>query len=44
MIYFIFLVQTWGGLTMHLGTIYLIVNDFQKSIEYYEKLLQMSVT
>lgn len=29
---------------MHLGSIYLIVNDFEKSIEFYEKLLQISVT
>lgn len=29
---------------MHFGTVYLIVNDFQKSIEFYGKLLQMSVT
>ena len=29
---------------MHLGSIYLIVNDFDKSITFYEKLLQISVT
>jgi len=29
---------------MHLGSIYLIVNDFNKSIEFYEKLLEMTVT
>jgi len=29
---------------MHLGSIYLIVNDFEKSITFYEKLLEMSVT
>ena len=29
---------------MHLGSIYLIVNDFKKSIKFYEKLLQISVT
>lgn len=29
---------------MHLGSIYLIVNDFEKSIAFYEKLLEMSVT
>jgi len=29
---------------MHLGSIYLIVNDFDKSIKFYEKLLQMHVT
>ncbi len=29
---------------MHLGSIYLIVNDFEKSIDFYEKLLEMSVT
>lgn len=29
---------------MHLGSIYLIVRDFQKSIIFYEKLLQMHVT
>lgn len=29
---------------MHLGSIYLIVNDFKKSIGFYEKLLQMPVT
>ena len=29
---------------MHLGSIYLIVNNFEKSIAFYEKLLEMSVT
>lgn len=29
---------------MHLGSIYLIVNDFNKSIKFYEKLLQIPVT
>jgi len=29
---------------MHLGSIYLIVNDFEKSITFYEKLLNMPVT
>lgn len=29
---------------MHLGSIYLIVNDFEKSIMFYEKLLEMPVT
>ena len=29
---------------MHLGSIYLIVNDFEKSIAFYEKLLGMPVT
>ena len=29
---------------MHLGSIYLIVNDFEKSICFYEKLLQITVT
>ncbi|MPN13284.1 hypothetical protein SDC9_160605 [bioreactor metagenome] len=29
---------------MHLSSIYLIVKDFQKSIIFYEKLLQMPVT
>ncbi len=29
---------------MHLGSIYLIVRDFQKSIDFYEKLLNMKVT
>ena len=29
---------------MHLGSIYLIVNDFEKSIIFYEKLLQIPVT
>ncbi|MDR1689412.1 MAG: VOC family protein [Clostridiales bacterium] len=29
---------------MYLGTIYLIVNDFNKSIDFYEKLLEMPVT
>ncbi|MCL2772640.1 MAG: VOC family protein [Oscillospiraceae bacterium] len=29
---------------MHLGSIYLIANDFKKSIIFYEKLLDMSVT
>lgn len=29
---------------MHLGSIYLIVNDFEKAISFYEKLLEMPVT
>jgi len=29
---------------MHLGSIYLIVNDFEKSVDFYERLLEMSVT
>jgi len=29
---------------MHWGSVYLIVNDFNKSIEFYEKLLQIPVT
>ena len=29
---------------MHLGSIYLIVNDFEKALDFYEKLLEMSVT
>ncbi|KAA1185080.1 VOC family protein [Paenibacillus sp. B2(2019)] len=29
---------------MHLGSIYLIVRDFNKSIKFYEKLLEMSVS
>ena len=29
---------------MHLGAIYLIVNNFEKSILFYEKLLSMTVT
>ena len=29
---------------MHLGSIYLIVNNFEKSISFYEKLLNMTVT
>ncbi|MDD4796806.1 MAG: VOC family protein [Eubacteriales bacterium] len=29
---------------MHLGSIYLIVNDFEKSIAFYDKLLDMAVT
>ena len=29
---------------MHLGSIYLIVKDFSKSVEFYEKLLQMKVS
>lgn len=29
---------------MHLGSIYLIVNDFEKSITFYEKLLEMPVS
>ena len=29
---------------MHLGSIYLIVNDFEESIAFYEKLLEISVT
>lgn len=33
-----------GGNKMHLGSIYLIVRDFNKSISFYEKLLDMKVT
>ncbi len=29
---------------MHLGSIYLVVNDFDKTIDFYEKLLEMPVT
>lgn len=29
---------------MHLGSVYLIVNDFHKSVDFYEKLLEMPVT
>ena len=29
---------------MHLGSIYLIVNDFEKAIGFYEKLLEIPVT
>ena len=29
---------------MHLGSIYLIANDFEKSIAFYEKLLEIPVT
>lgn len=29
---------------MHLGSIYLIVKDFKKSVSFYEKLLEMKVT
>ena len=29
---------------MHLGSIYLVVNDFKKSIAFYEKLLEMPLT
>ncbi|QAA32269.1 VOC family protein [Clostridium manihotivorum] len=29
---------------MHLGSIYLIVKDFDKAISFYEKLLEMKVT
>ena len=29
---------------MHLGSVYLIVNDFEKSIDFYEKVLQIPVT
>ena len=29
---------------MHLGSIYLISNDFEKSVDFYEKLLNMPVT
>lgn len=28
---------------MHLGSIYLVVNDFEKSISFYEKILEMPV-
>jgi lactoylglutathione lyase len=30
--------------TMRLGSIYLIVNDFEESIAFYEKLLEMAVS
>jgi len=29
---------------MHLGSIYLVVKDFNKSINFYEKLLEIKVT
>ena len=29
---------------MHLGSVYLIVNDFQKSLAFYEKLLEVPLT
>jgi lactoylglutathione lyase len=29
---------------MHLGSIYLVVNDFNKSIDFYKKLLEIPVT
>jgi catechol 2,3-dioxygenase-like lactoylglutathione lyase family enzyme len=29
---------------MHFGSIYLVVNDFEKSLAFYEKLLEMPVT
>jgi lactoylglutathione lyase len=29
---------------LHLGSIYLVVNDFKKSIGFYEKLLEIPVT
>lgn len=29
---------------MHLGSVYLMVNNFEKSIDFYEKILQISVT
>jgi len=29
---------------MHLGSIYLVVNDFEKSISFYEKLLEIPLT
>lgn len=29
---------------MHLGSVYFVVNDFESSIAFYEKLLQMPVT
>jgi lactoylglutathione lyase len=29
---------------MHLGSIYLVVNDFEKSMEFYEKLLEIPAT
>lgn len=32
------------GVPMHLGSIYLIVKDFNTSIQFYEKLLKMSVS
>ncbi|MDR3149484.1 MAG: VOC family protein [Oscillospiraceae bacterium] len=33
-----------NGRTIHLGSIYLVVRDFAKSIDFYEKLLQMPVS
>jgi lactoylglutathione lyase len=32
------------GEKMHFGSVYLIVNDFEKAIEFYEKLLEIPVT
>ena len=32
------------GKFMHLGSIYLVVNDFEKSVDFYEKLLEIPVT
>ena len=32
-----------GEDNMHLGSIYLIVKEFKKSIQFYEKLLEMPV-
>ena len=31
-------------LMLHLGSVYLVVKDFSKSIDFYEKLLSMSVS
>ena len=33
-----------GGIIMHLGSVYLIANDFEKSIAFYEKLLEIPLT
>ena len=29
---------------LHLGSVYLVVKDFSKSIDFYEKLLSMGVS
>lgn len=34
----------YGGSEVHLGSTYLIVKDFNKSIEFYEKLLEVKGT
>lgn len=36
--------EKYGGKAMRYGSIYLIVKDFDKSVEFYEKVLDMKVS